>query len=369
MTPTPIDLAIDTGPLHGHRTGVGQAVDGMVQALRRRSDVRLAPYLTSFRSTPGPGDRKLPVPGIVASHVWSRLDRPRADRWLPAGAVIHGTNYVAPPSRRPTVISVYDCWFLANPRLASPVVRRAGRLLRRRVADGAWIHATSEATASRVRELLGTDRVHTILLGGPSVGPAADADESAPDGLAADLGGRPFVLSVATEERRKGIPLLVEAFADLRASRTDVSLVIAGAPGDDSEAIERAIAAAGPGPDIHRLGPVDDGVKRWLVRHAALLAYPSLDEGFGFPVLEAQAAGTPVVATSVGSLPEVAGEAAMLVPERTAAAFAQAMDRVLGEGATRLGMIEAGFRNVRRFDWDRTADELVTLYRTALEAS
>ena len=97
---TTLRLAIDVGPLYGHRTGVGTAVDGMTAALAARGDVELHPYLTSFRASPRDGDRKLPVPGIVGSHVWSRLDRPRADRWLGDVDVVHGTNYVAPPSRR-----------------------------------------------------------------------------------------------------------------------------------------------------------------------------------------------------------------------------------------------------------------------------
>ncbi|MFW2335205.1 hypothetical protein, partial [Ilumatobacter sp.] len=74
MTAPPLDIAIDIGPLYGHRTGVGVAVEGMTTALRQRPDVRLDPYLVSFRSTAHSGHRKLPLPGIVASHVWSRLD-------------------------------------------------------------------------------------------------------------------------------------------------------------------------------------------------------------------------------------------------------------------------------------------------------
>src|SRR5680860_359364 len=143
MTTPAFDLAIDIGPLYGHRTGVGVAVDG-----------RLAPYLVSFRADHDPGHRKLPLPGIVASHIWSRTDRPTADRWLGPGDVLHGTNYVAPPTARATVISVYDCWFLANPKAAGPLVRRAGRTLRRRVAEGAWIHTSSAATAEQARTLL-----------------------------------------------------------------------------------------------------------------------------------------------------------------------------------------------------------------------
>ena len=316
MTTAPIEIAIDSGPLYGHRTGVGVAVDGMIRALRDREDVHLDPYLVSFRSDPEAGHRKLPLPGIVASHLWSRGDRPSADRWLGHPDVLHGTNYVAPPSGLPTVVSVYDCWFLANPRAASPVVRRAGATLRRRVASGAWIHASSEATADRVRGLLATDRVRTILLGAPSIGQIASERPR----IAAEFGTRPFIVCVATEERRKGLPLLVEAFEHLAGDHDDVVLVLAGSRGDDSDALDAAIerVSVHARTRIHRLGPVDEADKQWLVRHSALLAYPSLDEGFGFPILEAQGLGTPVVATAVGSVTEIAGDAAELVAERDA---------------------------------------------------
>lgn len=365
MTSSPLDIAIDIGPLYGHRTGVGVAVDGMIRALSERDDVRLDPYLVSFRSAPEAGHRRLPVPGIIASHSWSRTDRPRADRWLRDADVLHGTNYLAPPSSTPTVVSVYDCWFLANPRDASPIVRRAGAALRRRVARGAWIHASSDATADRVRELLGTDRVRTVLLGAPGLDEAATGERPA---VADDIGGRPFVVCVATEERRKGLPLLVDAFEHLAGDHHDVCLVLAGAPGDDSEAIQAAIDRTGSDTRarIHRLGPVDEGVKQWLVRHASLLAYPSIDEGFGFPVLEAQALGTPVVATNVGSVTEIAGDAAVLVDGRDAMTFASAIERVFTDGGLRLGLIESGFRNVGRFRWETTAEQLTELYRDAI---
>src|SRR5690606_20448895 len=108
-------IALDVGPLYGPRTGVGEAVAGMRGALDARADVNVRGYLVSRRAVPRQGDHKLPVPGIVAAHAWSRGDVPRADRWLAGCDVVHGTNYVAPPTRLPTVVSVYDCWFLAHP--------------------------------------------------------------------------------------------------------------------------------------------------------------------------------------------------------------------------------------------------------------
>lgn len=367
MTDHTLRIAVDAGPLYGHRTGVGVAVDGMLTALGERDDVELLPYLVSSRSTPTPGHRRLPVPGIVASHLWSRGDRPHADRWLGGAELVHGTNYVAPPTALPTVISVYDCWFLRHPELASPLVRRSASVLRRAVARGAWIHASSDATAAGVTELLGTDRVRTIFLGAPASTMPASIPPDRP-AIAAEVGSRPFVLAVATEERRKGMPLLVEAFAHLAGDDPDVALVLAGAPGDDSRQLDAAIGAteSSAGERIHRIGAIDEPTKQWLLRHAAVLAYPSVDEGFGFPLLEGQAAGTPVVATRVGSVPEVAGDAVRFVDGRDVEDLAGAIDEVLHDGALRLGLIEAGYRNVARFRWADTADQLIELYQDAV---
>lgn len=357
-------VAIDAGPLYGHRTGVGVATAGMIDALAPRDDVELLPYLVSGRSTPMPGHRRLPLPGIVASHLWSRSDRVRADRWLDDAAIVHGTNYVVPPTHVPAVVSVYDCWFLRHPQRASALVRRAGDNLRRAVRRGAWIHASSDATADSVRELLDTDRVATVALGRP---PIWEGEAVAPSD---ELRGARFVVAIGTEEYRKGLPLLVEAFAALRQRHSELRLVLAGASGDDSDAVSAAIGRLAEPSAVVRLGTVDEPAKAWLLRKAEALAYPSIDEGFGFPILEAQAAGTPVVAMSVGSIPEIAGEAAVLVddPTRSTTVFADALDDVL-TGARRLGLIEAGYRNVRRFDWDTTAGGLVDLYTTARESS
>ena len=365
MTTNPtLDLAIDIGPLYGHRTGVGVAVDGLVNALRARHDVRLAPYLVSFRSNPGADHRKLPVPGIVASHVWSRFDRPTADRWLGPVGVVHGTNYVAPPTARPTVISVYDCWFLANPEAASPLVRRAGRTLRRRVAAGAWVHTSSVATAEQARTLLDTDRVVSVHLGPPPQSVAVPV--TTPTGLE-QLLGSPFVLTIGTEERRKDLPTLVAAFGELATDRPLVRLALAGARGDQSYEVDTAVAALTDDVRgrVHRLGPVDDTTKAWLLRHASVLAYPSLDEGFGFPILEAQAAGTPVVASDVGSIGEIAGRGAVLVA--VGSGFAEPLGGVVDGTMSRLSLIAAGHENLARFSWDATVDGLVTLYRRAME--
>jgi len=365
----PLRVAIDAGPLYGHRTGVGVATAGLLDALATRQDIELDPYVVSFRSKPAVGHRRLPMPGIVASHIWARSQWPRIDRWASGAQVIHGTNYVVPPTRLPAVVSVYDCWFLQHTDHASPVVRRAGERLRRAVVAGAFVHASSDDTARHVRELFDTERVTTIRLGLPPAPPPLSS-LAAPE-VGTTLRGDPFVLAIGTEERRKALPLLVAAFGSVAVEHAELWLVLAGAEGDDSPAVVQAIDAldAPTRARVLRIGAVDDATKHWLLRRAAVLAYPSLDEGFGFPILEAQLASTPVVASDVGAVSEIGGDGVLLVGGRDPAAFAVALGRAIADGGLRLGLIEAGQRNVRRFDWNDTADRLVALYRELAASS
>jgi glycosyltransferase involved in cell wall biosynthesis len=351
----PVRIALDVGPLHGHRTGIGVAVAELVTALGAHEGVALRRYVLSFRSRPAPPTRRLPLPAALAHHLWSRTDHPRVDRWLGDAEVVHGTNYVVPPSRLPAVVSVYDCWFLDHRAEASPAVRRSGDVLRRRVRDGATVHASSQATADRVRDLLGTDRVEVVHLGPLAVDPPPATAPVDPD-------GRPFVLALGTIERRKNLPALVRAFA--AAGAEGARLVIAGAPGDDSSAVDAAVDALAPPAraTVERLGPVDAAAKAWLLHHARVLAYPSLDEGFGFPLLEAQSIGLPIVATRAGSIPEVAGDGAELVPLGDTDALAAALTTVLADDDRRTELVAAGRANVARFSWSATADALVGVY-------
>jgi glycosyltransferase involved in cell wall biosynthesis len=220
-----------------------------------------------------------------------------------------------------------------------------------------------------VRELFDTERVTTIHLGLPPAPPPLSS--LAPPDVGATLRGDPFVLAIGTEERRKALPLLVAAFGSVAAEHRETWLVLAGAEGDDSAAVVQAIADLGAPARarVLRIGAVDDATKHWLLRRAAVLAYPSLDEGFGFPILEAQLASTPVVASDVGAVSEIGGDGVLLVAGRDPAAFAVALGRAIADGGLRLGLIEAGQRNVHRFDWTDTADRLVALYRELATAS
>jgi glycosyltransferase involved in cell wall biosynthesis len=355
-----LSVAFDVGPLAGRRTGIGAGVAALHAALQQDPRVELVPYLVSFRARPEEGVQRLPLPAALAHRLWARTSRPRTDRWLAPATVVHGTNYVVPPTSTAIgrLVSVYDCWFLRHPQQAHPDVVRAGRVLARAVQAGAVVHASSEATADAVRELWPTADVRVVHL---APLPLAPAPEHCP---IAELDGRDFVLSVATLERRKNLPRLVAAFGAIADAHPELRLVLAGGDGDDRPAIDAAVDALPPavGARVMFTGFVADGVRSWLLRHARVLAYPSLDEGFGFPLLDAMTSEVPIVASDAGSIPEVAGDAALLAPADDVDALAAALLRVLDDESERARLIAAGRVRRATFTWAATADRLIDLY-------
>ena len=355
-------VAIDVGSLHGPQTGVGQFVARLLEGLADlEAPPAMQPYVVSFRAQLRPGVVRLRYPAALALRAWGRGDRPRADRALRGAAVVHGPNYVVPPTRLPTVVSVHDCWFLRQP--TDGAVRWFGAILRRAVQRGATVHVPSQHTAHQARELLGAERVAVVPLGAPTVLPSG-----APVHLAG-LDGRPYVLALGAKEPRKNLPRLIDAFGLLQDELPDLALVLLGPDGPDQPAIDEAIARQ-PRPAAERILLVDyvsDDERNAIVHGASALAYPSLDEGFGFPALEAMAAGVPVVAADAGSLPEVCGDAAALVDPLDANAIAGALSRVITDESARRQLVRLGHERTERFSIARCAAGMDALYRALAE--
>jgi alpha-1,3-rhamnosyl/mannosyltransferase len=181
------------------------------------------------------------------------------------------------------------------------------------------------------------------------------------------------VLAVGTVEPRKGLVDLVRAFDELAAAddadRPEperIRLVVAGPDGWGTAAFEAAVAAARYRSRIVRLGWVDDTARADLLAGAAVLAYPSLYEGFGLPPLEAMTVGVPVVCSDAGPLPEIVGDAARLVPAADPAALAAGLAEVLADDAVRRRLAEAGPAHAARYGWDRCVRSMGELYRRIL---
>jgi glycosyltransferase involved in cell wall biosynthesis len=335
----PTSVAIDVGPTIGSTTGIGRFVTQLVDALGRLDEPPAVDrYVLSFRATLPAGVRRLPFPAGLTLRAWGRGDRPRARRALRGAEVVHGTNYVVPPSGLPSVVTVHDCSFVTRPDLVDATVRRFEPVVRRAIARGAWVHAPSAYVGAQAGELLRTDRVRVVPHGPPPAVPVRP-------GLAplAGLDGRPYILAIGTREPRKNLPRLVDAFGLLHPTHPEVDLLT------DWVSEER---------------------RADLLRRAAVLAYPSLDEGFGFPLLEAMQLGVPVVASQAGAIPEVAAGAAILVPPQDTVALADALGRAISDSDLRTRLVAAGTARVGAFSWDQTAAALNALYgEAAMEGS
>ena len=357
-----IKVAVDTGPLHGPMTGVGRAVEGLVYQLRRHVDeVELTEYVLSFRAKLHAQTRRLPFPAGITIKSWGQRDFPSADRHLPHVQILHGMNYVVPPTRLPRLVTVYDCWALLNPTQCSPVIHHSMNALRRSVQTGAVIHASSHATSLTLHELFPQARIEMIHLGAP---PRRNVETSLQPTALTDVGTAPFIVAVGTLEKRKNYCRLIEAFAVAKQEIPELQLVIAGSAGDDSSEIIQSLELLPKeiAQRIHVIGRVSDENIAWLYQHATAMAYPSLDEGFGFPLLEAMSEQLPIVGSTRGSIPEVAGSAALLVDPLDVDALAKAITKVVNDSDLRQQLQHAAVAQYSKFSWDKSAQQLINLY-------
>jgi glycosyltransferase involved in cell wall biosynthesis len=357
-----ITVGVDLAPLLGQRTGIGVAVEGMMRSLGSHPDLSLVAWGltgTGWRRLAGalPGSRsaRAPMPAGPLLRVWARTDHPNVEWWTGPIDVVHGTNFVVPPARRAArVVSVWDLSALRFPELSTPTARRYPQLVRRAIERGATVHTASHAMADEIVLHLRAEpeRVRVCPLGVDL--PAVSAPGPSTD-------GPPYILALGTAEPRKDLPGLVSAFDRLATRHPAVELHIVGPAGWGEAELTGAIARARHRARIRRLGWVAD-VSATL-RGATVLAYPSRYEGFGLPPLEAMAQGVPVVATAAGAIPEVLGDAALLVPPGDPERLAEALDEVLRDPDERERLVSAGRARAARYPWSATGDALMALYR------
>ena len=354
---------MDVTALLGSTTGVGQMVRQLASRLPRYPSVDLTGLIVSWRGRgrlvhvipPGWKMKPLPLPARLTHEGWRRFDRPR----LRGFDLVHGPNYIVPPADGAArLVTVHDLTAWRFPELVDSHSQHYPRHLARAVAEGAHIHAVSSFVAEEIEAELGveSDRVHVIRNG---YEPIVDGDAERGRSL---IGG-PYVLAIGTIEPRKDYVTLVRAMAAVWPIIPDLKLVIAGADGWGAGELDSVIGELRVADRIKRLGYVSDPVKADLLAGAELLAYPSVYEGFGLPLLEAMGAGLPVVSTSAGAIPEIAGRAAVLVEPRDPSALAGALLSVLEDDELRVQLADAGRRQAVGYSWDSAADDLIETYR------
>ena len=313
----------------------------------------------------------------------SQLLRSRAlGSRLPASDLYHATEHLLPRLARPTVLTVHDLIFEAFPQhhtwtnraflqVAMPLFVRAASAIiavsQQTRRDLMAHYATPEAKIRVIYE--GIDDRFARRSDWQS-----DLQRQYRSDYQSDLrrqysADRPYLLMVGTLEPRKNHATAMRALARLKQAGHPHRLLIAGGQGWLFEPVRRLVEELGLAGDVTFAGRVPDDDLPALYAGADALLLPSLYEGFGFPVLEAMACGTPVVCADSSSLPEVAGDAALLVPATDDEALAAAVARILTEPGLADELRRRGAAQAARFRWEKCAAETVALYREVAEVS
>jgi glycosyltransferase involved in cell wall biosynthesis len=381
-------LSLDVSAVPANPVGAGRYTIHLTEALERRGDVALT--LWCRRDDGGRWGAVtragLDLPSRTASEaipklravaptrrphrlVWEQVRLPRLLARTDA-EVHHGPHYTMPErARLARVVTIHDLTFLDHPewheRSKVRVFRRAITAAAQRATGLICVSAT---TATRLEELCHPVGRVFVIPHGIDHGefrpqePLAGAD----DEILGRLGVRaPYIVFVGTLEPRKAVPDLVAAFDRIADRNREVSLVLAGGNGWGLADIDRSIASARHRDRVVRTGYVPDIAVPALLRKAAVAAYASVEEGFGFPALEALACGTPLVTTAQTSMAEVSGDAAVLVAAGSVFDLADALEVQIAAGPEVEARRERGLERARRFTWEECAERHMEAYRWA----
>lgn len=304
------------------------------------------------------GPTRLPLGRRGLALAWGHSVGPR-----PKGDVVHAPTLLVPPVRVPLVVTIHDAVPWTHPETLT--VRGAAwhRAMAARAArDAAAVVVPTRAVATELEPILALgSRMHVIGHGvdDATVTPPADADRRA---RRLDLPAGGFFFTLATLEPRKGLDTLIEACAQPGAS--PLPLLVAGAAGwGGVDPLAFGMSVGLPPGRIRMLGQVSDPDVAVLLSRATALVAPSRAEGFGMPVLEAMAAGLPVVTSDAPALVEVGGGATLVVPREDPVALAAALAAVAVDGELRARLAMAGRTRSAAYSWDAAADKLWRIYR------
>jgi glycosyltransferase involved in cell wall biosynthesis len=382
-----VRIVLDARPaVDPRRTGVGMYAEALVRHLppAMPEDLFVAWYL-DVRGLGRRGRRfagwsrnlsehASRIPSRVFGPVSSRIGLPRVEWLAGTSDLFVATNYLPPPTRsRGMVLVVHDLAFETMPETAPHHDERWRRSFTRCLRRCSAVIVPSDATRLELfaHHDVDHDKVTVVAHG-------TDADAFSPvpppevEAVRARFGiPGPYVVFLGGLEPRKNLERLIQAFGMIE--RTDVSLVIVGgavrwAPAYAAQ-VDAAVAALSPEAvaRVVRVGYVDHVDRRALLSGAEILAYPSRAEGFGFPVLEGFAANVPVLTSTTSSLPEVAGDAAVLVDPEDPAAIAGGLRELLGDTDLRNVLRAAGTARVASFTWQRCARETAAVLRRAAQ--
>lgn len=365
-------IVIDYRPALRARTGVGEHIHQVTHALADMRIDEMTVFSSSWKDRlPATLASELPTVRIVDARVpvgllnlaWHRM------RWPPVEVLAGGEYDVAhsphplllPTRSAAQLVTIHDLHFLTHPERTSAEIRRDyPALVRTHAARADRIIVVSRFVAGEVQRLLGipADRISVCANGAPEwkTPPAA-------------ANGNGYVLFAGTIEPRKNVGGLLQAYATVLSTRPDAPrLVIAGHADASAAATLAAINRPPFAGRVEYRGYVPAEQRESLYKGAQVFVLPSFDEGFGIPALEAMSAGVPVVAANRGALPEVVGDAALLIDPDVPDSIAAALARLIGDGDLRANLARRGLERARHFTWTQTARDVRRAYEDALLA-
>jgi glycosyltransferase involved in cell wall biosynthesis len=372
-------ITIDTTPIMTKPSGVGFYVIKLLEELTElaRSDdtFQLNPiYQISLKSAlrgnfaaPAPlldypRLRYFPLP-VKLTNLFIRYPQlflPLIDRAFGKADIFHGTNYTVFPFRRTQrVMTVYDLTFIKYPQYSNTVVQAYADRVRRCLVWTDLVLTISASSKQDIIEYLGfpADRIVVTPLASRY---GIDYVGKSPGNHSA----QPYILFVSTIEPRKNILGLIEAFDHLKRTQgIPHDLVLVGQKGWLYEPIFERIGRSAYRNCIRHLDYLSDDAVADMYRRADVFVYPSHYEGFGLPVLEAMTLGTPVVCSDNSSLPEVAGDGAVMIDAGDAMAIGDGIMQVISDRQFRDTLIQRGYDRASQFSWRQTAAETLRAYR------
>lgn len=369
-------IAIDVTPWMPKPSGIGLYVSNLVQGLTElrssesfdlelvyqpgvknwlRRNLSFPDYLQQYSNLhfyPFPvrvSNLFLEAPSLFSQ----QLDRFSAD-----SDIVHGTNYTVFPVRNSRrVMTIYDISFIKYPEFANSTVKAYTNRLKKCLQWTDLVLTISHSSKQDIVEYLGVDPSRVWV-----------AHLASRYQISARLNSsQPYILFVSTIEPRKNLKSLISAFEYLKRNhQIEHELILIGQKGWLYEPIFEQIARSPFQPSIRHLSYLPDDQVAEFYQNADVFVYPSHYEGFGMPVLEAMTLGAPVVTSNTSSLPEVAGDAAVLVDPNDVDRLAESILRVIRDRPFRDSLIQKGREQAKLFSWEKTAKETLNAYRSIL---
>ncbi len=362
----PLQIGLDISAIPYNR-GVSRYTSNLIRALyQHKQDVTLRVFGTSFRqrailkqfvheTTPGSYAKILPHPVKVMNVLWNDLHLFSPEHLLGKIDVFHSWEMQPPLKQAALVSTIHDLAMLRFPHTADPYVlsmhEKSWKHLKK---EAQAIIAVSEATRKDIVELLQIDPARVYVVHEAMTTETEFHLSSVRKQEVLDQFGlhKPYILFIGTQEPRKNLATLIKAWRPLKK---EFDLVLAGAPGWETIKREEGLQA---------LGVVSNEQLVGLYEGAVMLAYPSLYEGFGLPILDAFYHHIPVVTSNISSMPEIAGSAAVLVDPKESESIQKGIEKAAHDRAT---LIKKGKEQLKNFSWNRVAQQTIEVYHKAVE--